>query len=771
MACVDVETPGICRTPFRSGLQVCLQQRCTREQLNQQGVMPSLKSPATFHKQIHSLERARHTENVVKHKIKRRPECSDLLHMHVLQETQAEGPQLKRARLAQRSGPLELLEKNVLPINSTVKEALSVGEEGSTQTRDVYTFDEDSGDALSYKQLANQRPPPEELKPTDVLNPVLQSYPPTTQSPADFLKPVPTNEQPVHRPLAASQLITMVSPDKTDTALVKHSLPEPAADRSRGRKVPDGRPKVRKLKYHQYVPPDQKPGPGRLSADSPCGHLLQQHVFLQLQILGKQQQAQHCSYQAIPPATLTSVAEEQNISEAVSSNKSQPTVVPYASSAPTRTHYDPISSNPALPVNLNEMKVARLRQELRLRRLPISGTKAELIERLRPFQDSLVAGSPQGAPQSTSPTPPPSVSPTPSEPPGPGAEDEQLREKERQIQELKRRLQQERRRVEELRRELEGVERRGQEEEERRAAPALPLEVKQEEPLPNPHPGPPEAPTGSRILLPVSATALLLLSNNTSQQVFPACTTSGSGLGLRLSQAGAEGTQSFPNSNNKRGPLSMATPNRPIYRTPISTDHAPKAKDPPRYEEAVKQTRSLQAQVPIVTSQPMDDLFDILIESGEISPTVRHSLPSTPVTASISTLPINSALSRPPPHVQVAPPTPALHSALTPDPRSTPPTPVTLAADQQLQAFLEDTLSGRAEGAGPQTLHCPMLDSPMEDAPPLCPAFQLQVGGMDMEWLELPTAAGPGGVLGPVSPLGILSPDLLDGHGFQLHWD
>lgn len=154
----------------------------------------------------------------------------------------------------------------------------------------------------------------------------------------------------------------------------------------------------------------------------------------------------------------------------------------------------------------------------------------------------------------------------------------------------------------------------------------------------------------------------------------------------------------------------------------------------------------------MVTSHPMDDLFDVLIESGEISPTVRQSLPSTPVTASISTLPVSSALSRPPPQVQVAPPTPTLDPALTPDPI---PIPVTLASDRQLEAFLEDTLAGVAEGAGPQTLHCPLLDSPMED----------------MDWLELPTTVGPGEVLGPDSPLGILSSDLLDGHGFQLHWD
>ncbi|KAJ8344979.1 hypothetical protein SKAU_G00291720 [Synaphobranchus kaupii] len=826
MACVDVETPSACRSRFRSVLQVRLQQRCTREQLIQQGIMPSLKTPAAFHKQIRSLERAR-TENLLKHKIRRRPERSELVRMHILQETQAEASlqstqlKLKRARLADglneklalRPGPLELVEKNILPVDSTAKEAFSVGEVGHTEARDVYTFDEETGDALSHDQLANQRLPPEESKPTDIPKPALQSCPPISQAPADFLKLVCSSEQPVHHSVAASQLITTVTPAKAGTTLVKHSLPKLVADRSRsGKKVHDGRPKVRKLKYHQYVPPDQKPGPSKLSVDSSYTRLLQQQqLFLQLQILGQQQQPQqHCSYQAVLPAQLMyastenqhirSLAEGQtgSISGAMSGNESLPTpaAVPHLSSAPKRTNYEPTCSIPVLPVNLEEMKVARLRQELRLRRLPVSGTKAELIERLRPFQDGLAAGPPLEAPENMSPTPPPSVSPAPSELSSPSSEDgdhhardeqdEQLREKERQIEELKRRLQQEKRRVEELRTQLEGVERRGQrgagsspaQEEEHRAgspscpAPTLPTVIKQEEPLSNPHPGPPEAPPDNQILLSVSPTALLLLSNNTSQQVSPACTTSCSGRSLGLSQAGAKGTRSFPNSDQERGPLSTAAlshalPKRPtptyrptlILHSPTSADHASKAKDPPRYEEAVKQTRSQQAQVPMLTSQPMDDLFDILIESGEISPSLRQCLPSTPVTASISTLPVSSALSRPPPQVQVAPPTPTLDSALTPDPS---PTLVTLASDRQLEAFLEDTLAGGAEGAGPQALRCPLLDSPMEDALPLCPAFELQVGRMDMEWLDLPAPAGPGGALGPVNLLGILSPNLLE---------
>uniref|UniRef100_A0A7N6C501 Phosphatase and actin regulator n=1 Tax=Anabas testudineus TaxID=64144 RepID=A0A7N6C501_ANATE len=87
----------------------------------------ALKTPAAFHEQIRSLERAR-TGNFLKHKLCSRPDRSQLVRMHILQETQAEPSlqatqmKLKRARLAddlnekiaQRPGPMDLVEKNIL---------------------------------------------------------------------------------------------------------------------------------------------------------------------------------------------------------------------------------------------------------------------------------------------------------------------------------------------------------------------------------------------------------------------------------------------------------------------------------------------------------------------------------------------------------------------------------------------------------------------------------------------------------------------------------
>lgn len=51
------------------------------------------------------------------------------------------------------------------------------------------------------------------------------------------------------------------------------------------------RPKVKKLKYHQYMPPDQKGEQAPVPMDAAYARLLQQQqVFLQLQILNQQQQ-------------------------------------------------------------------------------------------------------------------------------------------------------------------------------------------------------------------------------------------------------------------------------------------------------------------------------------------------------------------------------------------------------------------------------------------------------------------------------------------------
>ncbi|PNJ37527.1 MKL1 isoform 12 [Pongo abelii] len=345
-----------------------------------------LKSPAAFHEQRRSLERAR-TEDYLKRKIRSRPERSELVRMHILEETSAEPSlqakqlKLKRARLAddlnekiaQRPGPMELVEKNILPVESSLKEAIIVGQVNYPKVADSSSFDEDSSDALSPEQPASH------------------------ESQGSVPSPL---EARVSEPL----------PSATSASPTQQSQPKSASEKSqRSKKAKELKPKVKKLKYHQYIPPDQKQDRGAPPMDSSYAKILQQQqLFLQLQILNQQQQ-QHHNYQAILPAPPKSAGEALGSSGTPPVRSLSTTNSSCSSGAPgpcglARQNSTSLTGKPgALPANLDDMKVAELKQELKLRSLPVSGTKTELIERLRAYQDQIspVPGAPK-APATTS---------------------------------------------------------------------------------------------------------------------------------------------------------------------------------------------------------------------------------------------------------------------------------------------------------------------------------------------------------------------------------
>ncbi|XP_018413978.1 PREDICTED: MKL/myocardin-like protein 2 [Nanorana parkeri] len=378
-------------------LQLRLQQRRTREQLVDQGIMPPLKSPAAFHEQIKSLERAR-TENFLKHKIRSRPDRSELVRMHILEETHAEPSlqatqmKLKRARLAddlnekiaQRPGPLELIEKNILPVDSSLKEAIK-GQNNEPENTDAFSFDEDSSDALSPEQPASQESQgsaasPGEVKLSESVSPISNTKilsPPINSVVPEYFKPVPTAE-PVTRPTVPNAIV------KPGPALVKQSQPKNANDKPRSKKSKEPKPRVKKLKYHQYIPPDQKGEKNEPEMDSNYARLLQQQqLFLQLQILSQQQQ--HYNYQTILPAPLKSLNDKPNNGNTATNNVNNNTVA--IQNTMSRQNGVQFKKAGPLPSNLDDMKVAELKMELKLRGLPVSGTKTELIERLKPYQD------------------------------------------------------------------------------------------------------------------------------------------------------------------------------------------------------------------------------------------------------------------------------------------------------------------------------------------------------------------------------------------------
>lgn len=165
---------------------------------------------------------------------------------------------------------------------------------------------------------------------------------------------------------------------------------------------------------------------------------------------------------------------------------------------------------------------------------------------------------------------------------------------------------------------------------------------------------------------------------------------------------------------------------------------------------------------------------------AEITPFIHQNSPvshpkTLPVTASITTLPVNTVLSRPPPQVQVAPPSMLVNPCL--------PGLSSLATDNQLEAFLEGTLAETPSASDPRTqglmeeLQAQLMDqqpfSPMDTSElSFCDSSSssLNMGLSDpaldnMEWLDLTMPPGPGGML---TPLGIPT-DFLDTH--DLHWD
>nr|XP_055050594.1 myocardin-related transcription factor A isoform X4 [Misgurnus anguillicaudatus] len=315
-------------------LQLRLQQRRTREELVNQGIMPPLKSSASFHEQRRSLERAR-TEDYLKRKIRSRPERSELVRMHILEDTQF----------------------------SKVESS---------------SFDEESSDAFSPDQIVCQDSPPGSTPlPSPPAIPASETTPKKVP-PAPPPPPLPNTAGPAPQ----QKLANGTTGQKQAPALQKGGKASSERPIQRSKKVKDNKPKVKKLKYHQYVPPDQKPerDPPPMLDSSYAKLLYQQQLFLQLQIINQQQQ--NYNYPTILPAPPKPPADQQP-SSANGSSPSRNAPPPQL----TSTTFHLTTKFGPLPPNLDELKVAELKQELKLRGLTVSGTKNDLIERLKNFEE------------------------------------------------------------------------------------------------------------------------------------------------------------------------------------------------------------------------------------------------------------------------------------------------------------------------------------------------------------------------------------------------
>uniref|UniRef100_A0A670XZ09 Myocardin n=1 Tax=Pseudonaja textilis TaxID=8673 RepID=A0A670XZ09_PSETE len=330
----------------------------------------------------------------------RKPQHSELLDMHIVQDSTAEESiqasqmKLKRARLADnlnekialRPGPLELVEKNIIPVDSAVKEAIKGTQGNFPKSSDAFAFEEDSSnDGMSPEQVKSEDSQGSTELAARIKIP--EAAFPSGHSHNSENDTADSSSLQNNQPESPKQLNGQQTPPIPITTSVKSK--SSSDGKNRHKKPKEMKPKVKKLKYHQYIPPDQKAEKAPPPMDSAYARLLQQQqLFLQLQILSQQQQHRH-QQQFNYPGSHSSQLKQPN--EPKISGSSPTTITNNALSPVKGTFSGPscISSlKPGpLPSNLDDLKVSELRQQLRIRGLPVSGTKTALMERLRPFQE------------------------------------------------------------------------------------------------------------------------------------------------------------------------------------------------------------------------------------------------------------------------------------------------------------------------------------------------------------------------------------------------
>ncbi|XP_030053625.1 MEF2-activating motif and SAP domain-containing transcriptional regulator isoform X2 [Microcaecilia unicolor] len=402
---IPEETLGKCRerrvnsSPTYTVLQLRMQHRRSQEQLNEKNlILPLNKTPAFFSEQNGRVGQSQ-TEDFLKFKGQNGSHKVGPPQMHF-----SEGPLLecakqeKKVRLAEdlsvkilhRPGPLELVKKNILPLGSGIQDAVKEEIHLPSSSSDAYSFDDDgTSSSSSCSSTSPDRGFPPSPGPLGHRSPISSN----TGLQLDLTR-VPEVSRSMMGSITGASSLATSGPMGSLPAHAGSTLPKVPAKASEAGKPPrqkkskDIKPKVKKLKYHQYVPPDQKAEKSPMTMDAAYSRLLQQQqIFLQLQILNQQQQQQTYCVQTVHPLT-TSLSAEQMISFVGSATVGSSTINLSPSAATTTTN--PSSTVPSkpelLPAKLDDLTVTELRQQLRKRGLPVSGTKPALLERLKPYQ-------------------------------------------------------------------------------------------------------------------------------------------------------------------------------------------------------------------------------------------------------------------------------------------------------------------------------------------------------------------------------------------------
>ncbi|XP_020654445.3 MEF2-activating motif and SAP domain-containing transcriptional regulator [Pogona vitticeps] len=388
MTLLASERSMMIRSKFRSVLQLRMQHRRSQEQLSERHLMPPLNKPLATFSQANGGQGQNRANEAAKLKVLPRPHKTSTAKGQAAEVPLGEAAELqdKKARLAEdlsekilhRPGPLELVKKNILPLDPGIKDAMM-----DPAAPDSFNFEEDLSSSSSSSS------------PCFALSPGSTPGNPATSGtafPLD-LPPLLADQQPsgsastseAEFPLQGGSPLA-----KSSNSLLKAQPKASEAKKPpRPKKAKEPRPKIKKLKYHQYMPPDQKGEQAPVPMDAAYARLLQQQqVFLQLQILNQQQQptptapATFCvqALHAVPAST-----PEQVLSFA--GTPTPPSGPPPLTLPSPAAPASPSPPKPELlPANLEELTVSELRQQLRKRGLPVSGTKPALLERLKPYQ-------------------------------------------------------------------------------------------------------------------------------------------------------------------------------------------------------------------------------------------------------------------------------------------------------------------------------------------------------------------------------------------------
>ncbi|XP_067249468.1 myocardin isoform X1 [Chanodichthys erythropterus] len=404
MTLLASERSLLIRNKFRSVLQLRIQNRRQQNELNAESGTKASVPDKVGEKEVSSG--LRQTEDGATQK----SPPSGLTAQTAPDRSYSGAHRQKKARLAEdlseksRPGPLELLQRHILPLENT-----------ASLPSDVFEDDNSSSASASPEQLGMHQSPgfPSspgqggDQSPSDA-SPIATPISPNNvqQCRLALLPATECISQPMTMTVMGSNSISttgrpkgMYMPSQTPPLLPKTAQPPAPSSHSilggsltssrppRPRKPRDSKPKMRKLKYHQYIPPDQRTGTGSgagnasqknnnsqaPTTDSSYSHLLQQQqVFLQLQILNQQQQ--------LP---VTNSENHLKISGTTPQSSPQSGT---PSTNPSTPDSSPVHQAELLPSNLDDLTVSVLRQQLRKRGLPVSGTKPALLERLRPFQ-------------------------------------------------------------------------------------------------------------------------------------------------------------------------------------------------------------------------------------------------------------------------------------------------------------------------------------------------------------------------------------------------